>query len=100
MNSSRTLKDQQRDKHPGFDNYLECMTRALFAGLSAFTLGLLLCLGFRIISEITKLMIFGRFLECLLYPEVDSKALSVSIEEQHFDFNARWNFGVIQSLIR
>lgn len=39
MNDIRKLKDQQRDKHPGFDNYLECMTRALFSGLSAFTLG-------------------------------------------------------------
>lgn len=41
MNDIRKLKDQQREKPPGFDSYLECMTRAWFAGLSAFTLGLL-----------------------------------------------------------
>lgn len=52
MNDIRKLKDQQRDKHPGFDNYLECMTRALFSGLSAFTLGLLLSLERKRISII------------------------------------------------
>jgi hypothetical protein len=40
MNDIKKLKDQQRDKHPGFDNYIECMTRALFTGLSGFCLGL------------------------------------------------------------
>lgn len=40
MNDIRKLKDQQRENHPGIDNYLECMTRAFFAGLSGFTLGL------------------------------------------------------------
>lgn len=39
MNDIRRLKDQQREKHPGFDSYLECMTRALFTGLATFTLG-------------------------------------------------------------
>lgn len=39
MNDIRKLKDQQRDKHPGFDSYLECMTRSLFTGLASFWLG-------------------------------------------------------------
>ncbi|KAG5672981.1 hypothetical protein PVAND_003065 [Polypedilum vanderplanki] len=39
MNDIRRLKEQQKDKHPGFGSYLECMTRALFSGLAGFTLG-------------------------------------------------------------
>lgn len=39
MNDIRKLKEQQKDKHPGFGSYLECMTRALFTGLAGFTLG-------------------------------------------------------------
>lgn len=39
MNDIRRLKEQQRDKHPGFGSYLECMTRSLFTGLATFTLG-------------------------------------------------------------
>ncbi|XP_050085598.1 transmembrane protein 141 [Anopheles aquasalis] len=39
MNDIRALKEQQRDKHPGFDSYLECMTRSLFTGLATFSLG-------------------------------------------------------------
>ncbi|XP_055545163.1 transmembrane protein 141 [Wyeomyia smithii] len=39
MNDIRRLKEQQREKHPGFSSYLECMTRALFTGLTSFTLG-------------------------------------------------------------
>ncbi|XP_030559570.1 transmembrane protein 141 [Drosophila novamexicana] len=39
MNDIKRLKEQQRDKHPGFDGYLDCMTRALFTGLSSFCLG-------------------------------------------------------------
>ncbi|KAI9579782.1 transmembrane protein 141 [Glossina fuscipes] len=39
MNDIRLLKDQQRDKHPGFDSYMNCMTRALFTGLASFCLG-------------------------------------------------------------
>ncbi|XP_052866914.1 transmembrane protein 141 [Anopheles cruzii] len=39
MNDIRLLKEQQRDKHPGFDSYLECMTRSLFTGLATFSLG-------------------------------------------------------------
>ncbi|XP_059608748.1 transmembrane protein 141 [Phlebotomus argentipes] len=39
MNDIKTLKNQQRDKHPGFDSYLECMTRSLFTGLAAFAFG-------------------------------------------------------------
>lgn len=42
MSDTRRLKDQYREKHPGFENYLECMTRAFLAGLSGFTLGLCL----------------------------------------------------------
>ncbi|XP_039961179.1 transmembrane protein 141 [Bactrocera neohumeralis] len=38
MNDIKRLKDQQRDKHPGFDAYLNCMTRALFSGLASFCL--------------------------------------------------------------
>ncbi|CAD6991682.1 unnamed protein product [Ceratitis capitata] len=38
MNDIKRLKDQQRDKHPGFDSYLNCMTRALFTGLASFCL--------------------------------------------------------------
>lgn len=38
MNDIKRLKDQQRDKHPGFDSYLNCMTRALFSGLASFCL--------------------------------------------------------------
>lgn len=33
MNDIKKLKEQQKDKHPGFGSYLECMTRALFTGL-------------------------------------------------------------------
>ncbi|XP_058978554.1 transmembrane protein 141-like [Musca domestica] len=39
MNDIRRLKDQQREKHPGFDAYMECMTRSLFTGLASFCLG-------------------------------------------------------------
>ena len=39
MNDIKVLKDQQRDIHPGFDGYLECMTRAQFTGLATFSLG-------------------------------------------------------------
>ncbi|XP_058449610.1 transmembrane protein 141 [Malaya genurostris] len=39
MNDIRRLKEQQRDKHPGFGSYLECMTRSLFTGLASFTIG-------------------------------------------------------------
>jgi hypothetical protein len=39
MNDIKKLKEQQKDKHPGFGSYLECMTRALFTGLAGFTLG-------------------------------------------------------------
>ncbi|EDW34236.1 GL22141 [Drosophila persimilis] len=39
MNDIKQLKDQQRDKHPGFDAYLDCMTRSLFTGLATFCLG-------------------------------------------------------------
>ncbi|XP_018803713.1 PREDICTED: uncharacterized protein LOC108978073 [Bactrocera latifrons] len=38
MNDIKRLKDQQRDKHPGFDSYINCMTRALFSGLASFCL--------------------------------------------------------------
>lgn len=34
----RQLKEQQKDIHPGFGSYLECMTRGLFTGLSGFCL--------------------------------------------------------------
>ncbi|XP_055714685.1 transmembrane protein 141 [Phlebotomus papatasi] len=36
MNDIKALKNQQKEKHPGFGSYLECMTRTLFTGLSAF----------------------------------------------------------------
>lgn len=39
MNDIKRLKEQQKDKHPGFSSYLECMTRALFTGLATFALG-------------------------------------------------------------
>lgn len=39
MNDINLLKKQQRDKHPGFDSYLECMSRTLFTGLASFWLG-------------------------------------------------------------
>lgn len=39
MNDIKRLKDQQREKHPGFDGYMNCMTRALFTGLASFCLG-------------------------------------------------------------
>lgn len=38
MNNIKQLKDQQRDSHPGFDSYIECSSRGLFTGLSAFVL--------------------------------------------------------------
>lgn len=40
MSSIRNLKDRYRDDHPGFENYLDCMVRSRFSGLSAFALGL------------------------------------------------------------
>lgn len=40
MNDIKSLKDQQREKHPGFDGYLDCMTRSLFTGLAAFCLSM------------------------------------------------------------
>jgi len=39
MENINELKKQQSDIHPGFGSYLECMTRALFTGVAAFTLG-------------------------------------------------------------
>ncbi|XP_016952620.1 transmembrane protein 141 [Drosophila biarmipes] len=38
MNDIKRLKDQQREKHPGFDGYIDCMTRSLFTGLATFCL--------------------------------------------------------------
>ncbi|EDW98743.1 transmembrane protein 141 [Drosophila teissieri] len=38
MNDIKRLKDQQREKHPGFDGYMDCMTRSLFTGLATFCL--------------------------------------------------------------
>jgi len=38
MENINELKKQQSDIHPGFGSYLECMTRALFTGVAAFTL--------------------------------------------------------------
>ncbi|XP_069693095.1 transmembrane protein 141 [Periplaneta americana] len=38
MENINELKKQQSAIHPGFGSYLECMTRALFTGLAAFTL--------------------------------------------------------------
>lgn len=34
----KKIKEEQKDKHPGFSSYLECMTRTLFTGLAGFTL--------------------------------------------------------------
>jgi hypothetical protein len=39
MENINDMKKQQSEIHPGFESYLECMTRALFTGLAAFTLG-------------------------------------------------------------
>lgn len=39
MNDIKLLKDQQREIHPGFDSYMECMSRSLFTGLATFWLG-------------------------------------------------------------
>ncbi|XP_017079941.1 uncharacterized protein LOC108113757 [Drosophila eugracilis] len=38
MNDIKRLKDQQRERHPGFDGYIDCMTRSLFTGLATFCL--------------------------------------------------------------
>ncbi|KAJ6600662.1 hypothetical protein Bhyg_17241 [Pseudolycoriella hygida] len=38
MNNIKQLKESQREAHPGFNSYLECMTRSFFTGLSAFVL--------------------------------------------------------------
>ncbi|GFG38665.1 hypothetical protein Cfor_01683 [Coptotermes formosanus] len=43
MDNINALKKQQSDIHPGFGSYLECMTRALFTGVAAFTLGNVCC---------------------------------------------------------
>lgn len=48
MNDIKRLKEQQKDKHPGFDNYLQCMTRSLFAGLATFTLGKFFIFNFHV----------------------------------------------------
>lgn len=50
MNDIRRLKEQQREKHPGFAPYLECMTRSLFTGLATF------CLGFSTTYFLQKLV--------------------------------------------
>jgi len=46
MNDIKQLKDQQREKHPGFDGYIDCMTRSLFTGLATFCLSAFSSLGF------------------------------------------------------
>ncbi|KDR13949.1 transmembrane protein 141 [Zootermopsis nevadensis] len=38
MENINELRKRQSEIHPGFGSYLECMTRALFTGLAAFTL--------------------------------------------------------------
>lgn len=48
MENVNELKKQQSEIHPGFGSYLECMTRALFTGLAAFTLGKICCLIWKI----------------------------------------------------
>lgn len=55
MNNIKQLRDQQRDAHPGFDSYIECQTRALFTGLSAFVLCNLL--RFQYIYDLINLML-------------------------------------------
>lgn len=35
----KSLKEQQRGKHPGFNSYLECMTRTFLTGIASFSLG-------------------------------------------------------------
>jgi len=45
----KRLKDQQREKHPGFDGYIDCMTRSLFTGLATFCLSAFSSLGFFLI---------------------------------------------------
>jgi TMEM141 protein family len=40
MSSAQRIKELHSEKHPGIENYLECMVRARFAGLAAFCLGL------------------------------------------------------------
>lgn len=89
MNDIRKLKDQQRDKHPGFDNYLECMTRALFAGLSAFTLGLLLSLERKRISIIHWAVGLYRLLKRLLHPKTSTKALPIPIKDEYSHLDNR-----------
>ncbi|XP_063708051.1 uncharacterized protein LOC134836767 [Culicoides brevitarsis] len=32
------LKEEQKDKHPGFGSYFECMSRAYLTGLATFSL--------------------------------------------------------------
>lgn len=37
---NKQLRDKHREHHPGFDSYIECMSRSFFAGLSEFVLGI------------------------------------------------------------
>jgi len=55
MNDIKRLKDQQREKHPGFDGYIDCMTRSLFTGLATFCLSAFLVFFYNciIITQIT-----------------------------------------------
>ncbi|XP_037952287.1 uncharacterized protein LOC119682836 [Teleopsis dalmanni] len=43
MNNIKQLKDQERSNHPGFDSYINCMTRSLFTGLASFCLSFSCC---------------------------------------------------------
>ncbi|XP_066996843.2 transmembrane protein 141 [Anabrus simplex] len=36
MNDIKRLKEEQKDIHPGFGSYLECMTRTLGIGVATF----------------------------------------------------------------
>lgn len=39
MNDIKRIKEQYKEKHPGFGSYLECMSRAFLTGLSGFVFG-------------------------------------------------------------
>lgn len=84
MNDINALKLQQRDKHPGFNSYLECMTRGLFSGLTTFAFGEI---NFEPLleRELNYIHLYFRFQWLLLCSEITHKTAPIQRQVLHLN---------------
>lgn len=80
MNNIKQLKESQREAHPGFDIYLECMTRSLFTGLSAFVLSKILIFASSEMIKIFNLIYCSLFCN-ILRTEISGKEVALHPED-------------------